>query len=527
MVLVTAVSPSAGGDGFATLKDPTASMGAAIHSDVMSSERELVVGATLVLQNVSVFSPLPTRQYLCITVDNVVQVFPPTRTRYPDHISRPSPLEVQLADGRGIGTDSTATPCSSAWQWPQGAQGMCLPAFTRQQGPQRNYQVEQAVLRGQGASHKMLVGPPGNRQGFVIPSPSGLGLPERGRCDVRGVGSPWPDHSEEPSVNPQLHLPPLPSPDYTSRHLGLPMTEGPPRQELGPLGGAGGLPCRHNRANAADVLSDLLNEEDDEDLLGLLTSRAAGSALEAVGVRQGRSCGAHASKRPRNELDILDPAHQGWNGGRTAPLLDGDDSSRYHGGGQPPSSVPPARSYHHVDDLQLLNEDDFTEFGPPYAMAPSRGHIFETPQCTAPNKDVGPLSGCPSVSPSSKVPAKGTEKGHQPGPFAWPGSGTSQQLLRTADVKGQSTKSTSRLGVGGGWDCQAEGTPHMTLVNPFSHVHTFPQHSLDASSALAADKCGGTPAGFSATQAAHAAVRGVSLLDELLAEDTVDLEDNF
>ncbi|KAK4765919.1 hypothetical protein SAY87_007561 [Trapa incisa] len=60
-----------------TLKDPTGSIGASIHSRVLSHGsfgKDISVGAVLILQKVAVFSPARYAHYLNITLNNVVKV---------------------------------------------------------------------------------------------------------------------------------------------------------------------------------------------------------------------------------------------------------------------------------------------------------------------------------------------------------------------------------------------------------------------------------------------------------------------
>ncbi|QDZ24168.1 hypothetical protein A3770_12p66860 [Chloropicon primus] len=70
-----------GGDGnaYVVLKDPSGSIGATVHSEVLSNpiskEGEISVGSVLVLEKVSTFSPDDRAQFLCVTLDNILQVF--------------------------------------------------------------------------------------------------------------------------------------------------------------------------------------------------------------------------------------------------------------------------------------------------------------------------------------------------------------------------------------------------------------------------------------------------------------------
>ena len=70
-----------GGDGnaYVVLKDPSGSVGATVDSQVLGSrtseKAKIAVGSVLILEKVSVFSPDDRVQFLCITHDNITQVF--------------------------------------------------------------------------------------------------------------------------------------------------------------------------------------------------------------------------------------------------------------------------------------------------------------------------------------------------------------------------------------------------------------------------------------------------------------------
>ena len=66
-----------GGDGnaFIILKDPSGSIGATIHGDALKVEKGIKVGSVLVLEKVSLFSADGRTQVLCITLDNLLQIF--------------------------------------------------------------------------------------------------------------------------------------------------------------------------------------------------------------------------------------------------------------------------------------------------------------------------------------------------------------------------------------------------------------------------------------------------------------------
>ena len=63
------------GNAFVILKDPSGSIGATIHGDALKVESGIRVGSTLVLEKVSLFSADGRTQVLCITLDNLLQIF--------------------------------------------------------------------------------------------------------------------------------------------------------------------------------------------------------------------------------------------------------------------------------------------------------------------------------------------------------------------------------------------------------------------------------------------------------------------
>ncbi|GKA50579.1 reverse transcriptase domain-containing protein [Tanacetum coccineum] len=78
--VVMSCIPNALGDMTVTLKDPTGIMGGTIHYKVFRNEddgyaKSIKVGSVLILRNVSVFTPKPSKHYLNITIRNTVQVF--------------------------------------------------------------------------------------------------------------------------------------------------------------------------------------------------------------------------------------------------------------------------------------------------------------------------------------------------------------------------------------------------------------------------------------------------------------------
>ncbi|GJU20035.1 transposase, MuDR, MULE transposase domain protein [Tanacetum coccineum] len=77
-VMLKSCSPNALGDLNVTLKDLSGTVPGTIHYkvlDVSSYEKDITVGAAMILANVSVFTPKPSKHYLNITKRNVVEVF--------------------------------------------------------------------------------------------------------------------------------------------------------------------------------------------------------------------------------------------------------------------------------------------------------------------------------------------------------------------------------------------------------------------------------------------------------------------
>ncbi|GKE09071.1 hypothetical protein Tco_1412622 [Tanacetum coccineum] len=71
-------SPNAIGDLTVTVKDLSSTIPGTIHYKVIGDDgygKDIIVGAALILANVSVFSPKPSMHYLNITMRNVVKVF--------------------------------------------------------------------------------------------------------------------------------------------------------------------------------------------------------------------------------------------------------------------------------------------------------------------------------------------------------------------------------------------------------------------------------------------------------------------
>ncbi|KAL0031717.1 hypothetical protein WJX79_002989 [Trebouxia sp. C0005] len=74
ILLVESLKYTGCGDAFAQLKDPSGSIGAGIHAQVLQAEEGLSPGAVLMLQQVPLLVLSKTLKYLCITVENIVQV---------------------------------------------------------------------------------------------------------------------------------------------------------------------------------------------------------------------------------------------------------------------------------------------------------------------------------------------------------------------------------------------------------------------------------------------------------------------
>ncbi|GJW70030.1 reverse transcriptase domain-containing protein [Tanacetum coccineum] len=78
--VVMSCTPNALGDMTVTLKDPTGIMGGTIHYKVFKNEddgyaKSIKVESVLILCNVLVFTPKPSKHYLNITIRNIVKVF--------------------------------------------------------------------------------------------------------------------------------------------------------------------------------------------------------------------------------------------------------------------------------------------------------------------------------------------------------------------------------------------------------------------------------------------------------------------
>ncbi|GJW38449.1 hypothetical protein Tco_0064294 [Tanacetum coccineum] len=78
VAIVKSCSPNALGDLNVTLKDLSSTVTGTIHYkvlDVGSYEKDITIGAAMILVNVSVFTSKPSKHYLNITKRNVVEVF--------------------------------------------------------------------------------------------------------------------------------------------------------------------------------------------------------------------------------------------------------------------------------------------------------------------------------------------------------------------------------------------------------------------------------------------------------------------
>nr|GEX81372.1 GPCR kinase [Tanacetum cinerariifolium] len=76
--IVKSCSPNMLGDLNVTMKDLSGTTPETIHHKVIGKggyRKDITVGATMILTNVSVFSPTPSKHYLKITMRNVVEVF--------------------------------------------------------------------------------------------------------------------------------------------------------------------------------------------------------------------------------------------------------------------------------------------------------------------------------------------------------------------------------------------------------------------------------------------------------------------
>ncbi|GAX74147.1 hypothetical protein CEUSTIGMA_g1596.t1 [Chlamydomonas eustigma] len=87
--IIHSMSMTPAGEIFATLKDPSGAVHAAMDKAIIAEEPDMCVGAALVLQQVSVFGQHWSSSCLCITADNIMQVIPP-----------PSTAPKQLPEGR-------------------------------------------------------------------------------------------------------------------------------------------------------------------------------------------------------------------------------------------------------------------------------------------------------------------------------------------------------------------------------------------------------------------------------------------
>nr|GFC70109.1 GPCR kinase [Tanacetum cinerariifolium] len=76
--IVKSCSPNMLGDLNVTMKDLSCTIPGTIHHKVIGKDgygKDITVGAAMILTNVSVFSPTPSKHYLNITMRNVVEVF--------------------------------------------------------------------------------------------------------------------------------------------------------------------------------------------------------------------------------------------------------------------------------------------------------------------------------------------------------------------------------------------------------------------------------------------------------------------
>ncbi|GJS10996.1 reverse transcriptase domain-containing protein [Tanacetum coccineum] len=78
VAIVKSCSPNALGDLNVTLKNLLGTVPGTIHYkvlDVSSYEKDITVGAAMILANISIFTPKPSKHYFNITKRNVVEVF--------------------------------------------------------------------------------------------------------------------------------------------------------------------------------------------------------------------------------------------------------------------------------------------------------------------------------------------------------------------------------------------------------------------------------------------------------------------
>ncbi|GKE75772.1 GPCR kinase, partial [Tanacetum coccineum] len=78
VAIVKSCSPNAIDDLTVTMKDLSRTIPGTIHHKVIGDRgygKDITVGAAMILANVSVFTPKPSKHYLNITMRNVVKVF--------------------------------------------------------------------------------------------------------------------------------------------------------------------------------------------------------------------------------------------------------------------------------------------------------------------------------------------------------------------------------------------------------------------------------------------------------------------
>ncbi|GJV53703.1 transposase, MuDR, MULE transposase domain protein, partial [Tanacetum coccineum] len=112
VAIVKSCSPNALGDLNVTLKDLSGTVPGTIHYkvlDVGSYENDITVGAAMILANILVFTPKPSKHYLNITKRNVVEVFP-EKLKKPPLPRRKVDVAVARTD---TGTDTTTENSTS------------------------------------------------------------------------------------------------------------------------------------------------------------------------------------------------------------------------------------------------------------------------------------------------------------------------------------------------------------------------------------------------------------------------------
>lgn len=114
--IIKSCTPNGLGDLIVTLKDPTGTIGASIHHNVLAENmagRDISVGSVVILQQVVAFDLTPLSCYLNITPKNVVKIFsknsgPPIKRRFPAVTIRSSALEEHVEIQSSVREKSTS-----------------------------------------------------------------------------------------------------------------------------------------------------------------------------------------------------------------------------------------------------------------------------------------------------------------------------------------------------------------------------------------------------------------------------------